>query len=351
MFSCKITSRRSPPHETGRKIRYHRRNTLLQGGIGVSKSWSVWGKWLAGLVLLLVAFAAIPAASAQEVFVIQVDKLDMSRLNDSAYVKEHLSAATQYIRIACALEGTKQVRLKVVQKDTGSVVMDKNYGQVSGTFRSGDIYLKFSGSSTIPYTITLTAGNDTYTFPFHRKLVTLKNNTACTFGVRIKSLDKGLTDAWTMATPLDLEEIAALPGGVKRIDLCASNMYIIGTVTVRVRDGALRVSMQLLEDENEEESSFEIAEQHLFLIASPSEWNSVDPRRLVEQEYEIGTDILLEESLPGTRYVVMYLPVKLSYDPNGLHRFSYNPQEDPELIRELEIWDAMKEMEKSASVG
>lgn len=317
----------------------------------MSKSGSACLKMLAGLVLMLVALAVIPGALAQDAFVIQVDKLDMSRLNDSAYVGEKLSAATQYIHVDCVLEGSKQVRLQVVRSDTGSVVIDKNYGQVSGTFRSGDILLKFSGSSTIPYTITLTAGDKTYTFPFYRKLVTLKNNTACTFGVRIKSLDKGLTDAWTMATPLDLTEIAALPGGVKRIDLCASNMYIIGSVAVRIRDGVLRVSMQLDEDENTDESSFEISDQHLFLITSPSDWNSVDPKRLSEQEYEIGVDISLKDSLPDTKYVVMYLPIKLSYDPNGLNRFSYNPQENTELQHELEIWDAMKELEKAASVG
>ena len=304
------------------------------------------GKWLAGLFLLLTALLVIPAALAQDAFVIQVDKLDMSRLGDNEYVQEHLSAATQYIRVSCALDGAKQVRLQVVRADTGGVVLDKNYGQVSGTFRSGDIYLKYSGSTTISYTITLTAGDKTYTFPFNRKLMMLNKNTACTFGVRIKNLDRSLTDAWTMATPLDLAEIAALPGGGKRIDLCASNMYIIGTVTVRVRDGVLRVSMQLEEDNN-----FEVEDQHLFLITSPAGWNSVDPKRLEQQEYEIGTDILLEENFKDTQYVVLYMPVKLSYDPNGLHRFSYNLKEDPELLRQLEIWDTMKELEKSASVG
>jgi hypothetical protein len=306
---------------------------------------------LAGLVLMLVALAVIPGALAQDVFVIQVDKLDMNRLNDSEYVDENLSAATQYIHVDCVLEGTKQVQLQVVQADTGIVVMDKNYGQVSGTFRSGDILLKFSGSSTIPYTITLTAGDKTYTFPFYRKLVKLKNNTACTFGVRIKSLDNRLTDAWTMATPLDLEEIAAMPGGVKRIDLCASNMYVIGSVTVRVRDGMLRVSMQLDEDENVEESSYQISDQHLFLITSPSDWNSVDPKRLVEQEFEIGVDISLADSLPDAKYVVLYMPLKLSYDPNGLKRFNYDQLEDLELQRELQIWNIMKELDKAASVG
>jgi len=317
----------------------------------MSKSRSACMKVLLSFVMLLLSLAIIPVALAQEAFVIQVDKLDMSRLNDNEYVDENLSAATQYIRINCVLDGSKQVRLAVVRTDTNSVLMDKNYGQVSGTFRSGDIYLKFSGSSTKPYTITLTVGDKTYTFPFYRKLVKLKNNTACTFGVRIKNLDKGLTDAWTMATPLDLEENAALPGGVKRIDLCASNMYIIGTVSVRVRDGALRVSMQFAEESDAEESKFEVSEQHLFLITSPSDWNSIDPKRLEEKEYEIGVDILLKDSLPDTKFVVLYLPVKLSYDPNGLSRFGYNLHEDTELIRELEIWDAMKELEKAASVG
>ena len=51
------------------------------------------GKWLAGLFLLLTALLVIPAALAQDAFVIQVDKLDMSRLGDNEYVQEHLSAA------------------------------------------------------------------------------------------------------------------------------------------------------------------------------------------------------------------------------------------------------------------
>lgn len=325
---------------------------VTKGGIGVAKSWPVCGKWLISLLVLLAAVLIIPAASAESAFVIQVDKLDMSRLNDSDYVREHLSAATQYIKVNYALGGTKQVSLQVVQTGTGNVVLDKNYGQVSGNFTSGEIYLKFIGSYTIQYTIVLTVGQDTYTFPFYRRLMVLKNNTACTFGVRIKQLNKRLTDAWTMATPLDLNEIAELPGGVKRIDLCASNMYIIGTVSVRVRDGILRISLQLLEDESAGyKSSFQLAEQRLFLITSPSDWNSVDPKRLEEFEYEIGTDIDLNQSLPGVQYVVLYLPVKLTYDPNGLHRFDYKPNEDPELIRQLEIWDAMKELETAQSVG
>jgi hypothetical protein len=303
---------------------------------------------MARLVLLLAVLVIVPAAlAAQDVFVIQTDKLDMAKLTDDDYIHDNLSAATQYIRIDCALGGSKQVSLKVVRADTGDVVLDKNYGQVSGSFKSGEIYLKYSGSTTIKYNITLTAGNTTYEFPFYRRLMALKNNTACTFGVRIKQLNSHLTDAWTMATPLDLTEIAALPGGVKRINLCASNMYIIGSVSVRVRDGILRVSMQL----DGESDSYVINDQNLFLITSPSDWDSVDPKRLTEHEFEIGTDIVLQDSLKDVQYVVLYLPVKLTYEPNGMSRFGYDLQNDPELIRETEIWDAMKDLDAKASVG
>ena len=238
------------------------------------------------------------------------------------------------------------MRLNVARADTSSVVVDKDYGMVHGNFRSDDIYLKYSGSGTVPYTITLTVGEETISFPFYRRLMLLKNNTACTFGVRIKTLDSSLTDAWTMATPLDLTEIAALPGGTKRIDLCASNMYVIGTVSVRVREGALRVSMQLTEG-----TGYEISDQHLYLITSPSQWDSVDPKQTSLAEYETGVDIPLADNLPDARYVVLYLPVKLTYDPNGLERFSYDPEKNPELVRELEIWNEMKELEKQDSVG
>ena len=303
-------------------------------------------KWLPGLILALAAICFIPAALAQDAFVIPADKLNLNKLNNSEYVNEHLSAGTQYIRVTYALGGEAEVRLNVKRADTGSVVVDKDYGMVAGNFRSDDIYLKYSGSGTIPYTITLTINDETVSFPFYRRLMLLKNNTACTFGVRIKTLDHSLTDAWPMATPLDLEEIAALPGGTKRIDLCASNMYVIGTVSVRVREGALRVSMQLMDD-----TGYEIIDQHLYLIPSPSQWDTIDPKLTSLSEYETGVDIPIADNLPDTRYVVLYLPVKLTYDPNGLERFSYDPEKDPELIRELEIWDTMKELEKQGSVG
>jgi hypothetical protein len=45
------------------------------------------------------------------------------------------------------------------------------------------------------------------------------------------------------------------------------------------------------------------------------------------------------------------MPLKLSYDPNGLKRFNYDQLEDLELQRELQIWNIMKELDKAASVG
>jgi len=167
------------------------------------------------------------------------------------------------------------------------------------------------------------------------------NNTVSSFGPHFRDVTPELTDLWYMFTPIDLTI-----QGMQTFELVASNMYVIGTVSVRVREDVLRVSMQL-----EDGSAFDIKEQHLFLIAAPSEWRTADPLRMQQPSYGIGVDISLSENLPGARYVVLYLPMKLTYDPNGLERFFHHPQEDAELLRQAEIWEAMQELEARLSVG
>lgn len=304
------------------------------------------GRWLLCACLMVVLSCLALPGLAVDTFVIPVNELDMNRLSDDSYIADHLSAGTQYIRLTYALSEQAHVVVSVVREDTGAAVHEKDYGQVSGTFRSDDIYLKYTGSETTKYNITVAIGDAKYKFPFQRQLMLLKNNTACTYGVRIKNLDKRLTDGWTMVTLLDLDEVAALPGSTKRIDLCASNMYVIGTVSVRVRDDALRVSMQLDED-----NKFEISHQSLYLITNLSDWTSVNPKQMSQPQYEIGVDISLSQELPGVRYLVMYLPMTLTYDPNGLDRFSYDLKNNPDLQHQLEIWDAMETLETEQAVG
>ena len=61
-------------------------------------------------------------------------------------------------------------------------------------------------------------------------------NSVCSFGPQFKDVSARLTDDWYMFTPLDLSR-----DGVQKYDLIGGNMYVIGEITVTVKDGAVTV--------------------------------------------------------------------------------------------------------------
>ena len=138
------------------------------------------------LYILLCATLFPVAALAETCFVIDVDTLDMQSLSDSAYVHNHLSGQTQGVRVRKYISDSNElaarVRLTIMQAETSSIVYDKNYGFVGGTFDSGDIYLPYVDNNTIPYLITLTIEEWTFSIPFMQLRPMLSQNTACTFG-------------------------------------------------------------------------------------------------------------------------------------------------------------------------
>ena len=127
--------------------------------------------WQRMLVLTLCMMCALmPAVQAEDSFTIDIDILDMSRLNSDDYVARELSASTQGIRVVKYISDSSElaapIRLTLKQMDTGSVLFDKDYGYQSHTFDSGVIYLHDAGDRTTPYLVTLAVGNYTYAMPF-----------------------------------------------------------------------------------------------------------------------------------------------------------------------------------------
>ncbi|MEG0269400.1 MAG: hypothetical protein RR821_04035, partial [Clostridia bacterium] len=72
---------------------------------------------------------------------------------------------------------------------------------------SGVIYLPYVDNRTIPYLITLTAGDTTYAMPFMHLRPRLEYNGACTYGVRMQDFDSTLAMDWLMGTMLDLNAL------------------------------------------------------------------------------------------------------------------------------------------------
>ncbi|MBR4538668.1 MAG: hypothetical protein IKO52_07475 [Clostridia bacterium] len=73
-------------------------------------------------------------------------------------------------------------------------------------------------------------------------VITMNNNTVCAFGPRLRDVNlyPYNTELWYMFTPFD-----ASKDGTQTYELVASNMYIVGSLTLTIRDGNLTIDYKL----------------------------------------------------------------------------------------------------------
>ena len=268
---------------------------------------------------LLLAFA-LPAA-AEDFFVIDVDLLDMDRLNSDDYVARELSASTQAVRVRKYISQSSElaapVRLTLTQMDSHTLVFDKDYGLQSGTFESGVIYLPYVGDRTIPYLVTLYVGDYVYAMPFMHLQPRLHHNTACTEGLRLRDADASLGGDWQMGTMVDLNALRSQ--GSRTVNVCASNSYIIGQATLSMSGEKLRVDVAFLGD-----AQVEVHQHSLRVITDPANIARVSPVGLSEWVDVSGADSAL-----------ICLSMQVSYNPGGLP--AYTP-DSGEMQRQLSLW-------------
>jgi hypothetical protein len=285
------------------------------------------------LLVLCLAFSLVwIPAKAEYCFVIDVDRLDMNSLRDSAYVEQNLSAQTSGIRVQKYISDSNElaarVRLTILQGDTNTLIFDKNYGYQSGTFDSGDIYLPSTDSRTVPYLITLYIEDWVYAMPFMHLMPRLSYNGACTYGVRMIDYNPSLTSDWLMGTMLDLNALRAQ--GWVTLPLCASNAFIVGEATVSVSGNELSVSLAFYPQAN-----VELHRYAVYCIGNPAELTSVDPSYMPQRAY--GADERID--ITGMNTMLLYLPMSISYDSAGLSGFSYDLWNDAGLQQQLAMWN------------
>ena len=153
------------------------------------------------LYLLVCMLLCPPMAQANDgCFLMNVDALDMTRLNQNDYVQQYLAAPAQGLRVSKQIpDGDAQpVRLSLVEMNGQTLVFDKDYGYQSGPFDSGPIYLP--------------------------------------------SVGNGMTDF--------------VRGKV--VDVCASNRYLIGQADIYYHDGRISVTLSLSPSANVELHSLSI---------------------------------------------------------------------------------------------
>ena len=319
---------------------YHR---YMHATVCCIKGVCVMKRILVTLFVLLLSAVLFPiAAMAQDCFLLDVDSLDMSSLNSAAYVASHLSAQTTGIRVrkyvSDSNELTATVRLTVMQAETSAVVFDKNYGSVSGTFDSGDIYLPYVDHNTIPYVITVYIEDWTYAMPFMQLPIRLSQNTACTYGVRLRDYDSKLTSGWLMGTMLDLDTLRSQ--GALSMPLCASNAYVVGEATVSLAGDQMSVNLAFVQSANVEVHNVSVYFIHdlVNLVADPA--TSGQPAYGVSEAINVA----------GISNGLLYVPMLISYDPSGLSEFSYDLS-NMVLASQLSLWNLNVQSVDSSVVG
>jgi len=260
--------------------------------------------WLMCLMLLM------PAAMAEDCFTIDVDALDMGRLNSDDYVARHLSAGAQGLRVRKYLSSSSEVacavRLTVTQMNTQTLLFDKNYGYQTGVFDSGVLYLPYASDGTVPYLITLYVGETVYGIPFMHRQSRLESNGACTVGVRLRDLDPAQSGDWLMGTMVDLNELRYQ--GSRTVDVCASNSYVVGTATISLNGSQLSVQMHF-----DRSANVSVQSAQLYVLTDGQYLK--DARSYASTA---GVDV------SGASSALVYLPMEISYDPSGLPLYRYD---------------------------
>ena len=126
----------------------------------------------AALALCFCLLCSLPAL-AEDSFTIDVDMLDMDRLNRDDYVAQELTSSAQGVRVFKYISDSSElaapVRLQIKQMNTGKLLFDKDYGYQAHTFDSGVIYLPYADDGVTPCLDTLSVGNYIYAMPFMHK--------------------------------------------------------------------------------------------------------------------------------------------------------------------------------------
>lgn len=267
-------------------------------------------KHLLHALICLLCLMLTGAAAAGEIFTIDVDALDVSRLNSDDYVSRHLSSAAQGIRVRKYISDSSELaaplRLTITQMNSRTLVLDKNYGYQSGTFDSGDLFLPYGGDGVTPYLVTLYVGDYVYAMPFMQLQRRMQANSACTVGPRLRDLDSSMGGDWLMGTVLDLNRLRSQ--GSQTVEICASNSYIVGTAQLSMRGDSVRVELRF-----HESAHVDVHDQPVYLAVDGSSLHSARAH---------GTGEWID--VGGAESALLYLPLKISYDPAGLPSFQYS---------------------------
>lgn len=159
-------------------------------------------------------------------------------------------------------------------------------------------------------------------------VLTMNNNTVCAFGPRLRDVNlyPNNTDVWYMFTPFD-----ASKDGRQTYELVASNMYIVGTLTIDIKDGNMTIDYKLADT-----SKFDITLEFFTVLNRIQDITQYEPEKLLNLRMTTKQPINLEEKFGEDRDLVLYFCSRCNYTwSNRYTSLSYNSTAHQRLLSQM----------------
>ncbi len=157
--------------------------------------------------------------------------------------------------------------------------------------------------------------------------LTRPNNTLCAFGPRLRDYYRDPSRPWYMFTPFD-----ASKDGVQTYELVASNNYIVGSCTLTIKDGNLRLDYKLVDT-----SKFTVTLEFFTVLHRIDDLTKYEPEDLLYMKWNKNQDYNLAEYFGEDTNLVLYFCSRCTYSySNRYLGLNYNSTAHQRLLRSME---------------
>ena len=251
---------------------------------------------------------------------------------EDASAATHVTTGCSYLRVCCPLDGSTRVTLSV-EDEWGYLIYQRSFGECSGTFRSEEVYLPLEGERT-DYTVTLSAGGESYAFRVTREQPRLTDSAVYAAGLTLDELNGGSSRKYAVVLDLD-----ALNEETLTVPMLAGGMQI-GYVHFSVLDGMVTVSAELTVDG-------EIDKANVYVAADALTAGTLGTSRFTGRKTKLNREI----DLTGTPYAAIMVQLTVSCDAATAQAWRMGREEEEAHEEQLENWQLMQLTTANEAVG
>ncbi len=143
------------------------------------------------------------------------------------------------------------------------------------------------------------------------------------FGLYFEDFRPKLTEEWYMFTPIDL-----VVEGVLTYPLVAQNAWIVGSVTITIRNGEVTLDYQVL-------SGVTVQREFFTLAANLDSFQTLNPQLLAGQNMPLRTPINISQTFGEDRKVVLYLNNLVDFNTGLAGITAFDPEANRVFMQNL----------------